>query len=223
MDLVRHELGLSKAEKRFPRKDTCLAIYSHRVNTQRPLKETLQTHVPLVRRVGRGPVPACSRTTSRRKLANQALDYDDLLLYWHAMMRGRGARRRDRRPVRPHPGRRVPGHQRAAGRDPASGCSPRARGSRWSATTRRRSTRSAPRRWRTSSGFRPSSRNRRSSRSVDHARGKLPLDPAGARRGKRADAEGARQYRKELHSRRRPAAGRATSPWPTTRRRRTTW
>src|SRR5688572_24089047 len=42
IDLVRHERGLSKAEKRFPRKDTCLAIYSHRVNTQRPLKETLQ-------------------------------------------------------------------------------------------------------------------------------------------------------------------------------------
>ena len=37
IDLVRHELGFSKAEKRFPRKDTCLAIYSHRVNTQRPL------------------------------------------------------------------------------------------------------------------------------------------------------------------------------------------
>src|SRR3954471_21113690 len=33
MDVTRHELGLSKLEKRFPRKDTCLAIYSHRVNT----------------------------------------------------------------------------------------------------------------------------------------------------------------------------------------------
>src|SRR5688500_13442408 len=30
MDVVRHELGLSKSDKRFPRKDTCLAIYSHR-------------------------------------------------------------------------------------------------------------------------------------------------------------------------------------------------
>src|SRR6185436_14622047 len=38
MDVLRHELGFSKAEKRFPRKDTCLAIYSHRVNTQRDRK-----------------------------------------------------------------------------------------------------------------------------------------------------------------------------------------
>jgi len=28
MDVVRHELGFSKTEKRFPRKDTCVAIYS---------------------------------------------------------------------------------------------------------------------------------------------------------------------------------------------------
>ena len=46
MDLVRHERGLSKAEKRFPRKDTCLAIYSHVVNRQGKLKETLETTFP---------------------------------------------------------------------------------------------------------------------------------------------------------------------------------
>src|SRR5262245_37772615 len=41
MDVVRHELGYSRMEKRFPRKDTCLAIYSHRVNTQEALADTL--------------------------------------------------------------------------------------------------------------------------------------------------------------------------------------
>src|SRR5205809_3081836 len=46
MDLVRHELGFSKAERRFPRKDTCLAIYSHKVNTQGALRETLEQHFP---------------------------------------------------------------------------------------------------------------------------------------------------------------------------------
>ena len=83
MDVLRHELGLSKTEKRFPRKDTCLAIYSHRVNTQRPLAETLD-----------GLFPWCAEWESQlatlyrayvdKKLVNQALDYDDLLLYWHA-------------------------------------------------------------------------------------------------------------------------------------------
>ena len=32
MNLVRHDLGFSKLEKRFPMKDTCLAIYSRAVN-----------------------------------------------------------------------------------------------------------------------------------------------------------------------------------------------
>jgi DNA helicase-2/ATP-dependent DNA helicase PcrA len=32
MNLVRHELGLSRQATRFPTKDTCLAIYSHAVN-----------------------------------------------------------------------------------------------------------------------------------------------------------------------------------------------
>jgi DNA helicase II / ATP-dependent DNA helicase PcrA len=32
LNLVRHDLGLSKNEKRFPAKGTCLAIYSRTVN-----------------------------------------------------------------------------------------------------------------------------------------------------------------------------------------------
>ena len=85
MDLARHELGLSAMEKRFPRKDTCLAIYSHRVNTQRPLADSLASVFPWcaeweedLTRLYRGYV--------EKKLAHQALDYDDLLLYWHTMV-----------------------------------------------------------------------------------------------------------------------------------------
>jgi len=81
---VRHERGLSKAEKRFPRKDTCLAIYSHRVNTQRPLKETLQTLFPWCADWEQ-ELASLFRGYVERKLATHALDYDDLLLYWHAM------------------------------------------------------------------------------------------------------------------------------------------
>ena len=57
-------LGLAKTEKRFPRKDTCLAIYSHRVNTQRPLAERSST-VPLVRRMGGRSSRSCAASTSR--------------------------------------------------------------------------------------------------------------------------------------------------------------
>ena len=85
MDVARHELGYSKTEKRFPRKDTCLAIYSHRVNTRRPLADTLSLVFPWCAE-WEGELTGLFRDYVERKLQNQALDYDDLLLYWHAMM-----------------------------------------------------------------------------------------------------------------------------------------
>jgi DNA helicase-2/ATP-dependent DNA helicase PcrA len=46
LNFVRNELGLAKAEARFPRKDTCLAIYTHTVNARCPLCETLVSAFP---------------------------------------------------------------------------------------------------------------------------------------------------------------------------------
>lgn len=89
MDVARHERGLSKTAKRFPRKDTCLAIYSHRVNTQRPLAETLEELFPWCAE-WEAALAGLFRDYVDRKLANQVLDYDDLLLYWHAMMSDAG-------------------------------------------------------------------------------------------------------------------------------------
>src|SRR3954468_15981547 len=85
MDVARHEQGLSKAERRFPRKDTCLCIYSHRVNTQRPLGNTLAEVYPWCAE-WEAELTRLFRSYVEKKLGNQALDYDDLLLYWHAMM-----------------------------------------------------------------------------------------------------------------------------------------
>src|SRR3954469_25247463 len=88
MDVVRHELGFSKvdgAAKRFPRKDTCLAIYSHKVNTQGPLRDTLDTVFPWCAE-WEAELTALFKKYVDRKLEHQALDYDDLLLYWQAMM-----------------------------------------------------------------------------------------------------------------------------------------
>ena len=85
VDVLRHDLGLSKSEKRFPRKDTCLAIYSHRMNTQGRLADTLQTTFPWCAE-WEEPLTRLFRAYTEKKLAIQALDYDDLLLYWRAMM-----------------------------------------------------------------------------------------------------------------------------------------
>ena len=85
MNLVRHDLGFSKMEKRFPMKDTCLAIYSRAVNAEQPLGEVLG-----------GVFPWCAEWEAElRKLfaayveakqKQNVLDYDDLLLYWAQMM-----------------------------------------------------------------------------------------------------------------------------------------
>jgi DNA helicase II / ATP-dependent DNA helicase PcrA len=89
IDVARHELGFSKVEageaRRFPRKDTCLAIYSHRVNTQGSLESTLRDAFPWCAE-WEGELRRLFSLYVEKKLASQALDYDDLLLYWHAMM-----------------------------------------------------------------------------------------------------------------------------------------
>jgi DNA helicase-2/ATP-dependent DNA helicase PcrA len=77
--------GLSAKSRRFPRKDTCLAIYSHRVNTGWPLERVLADVFPWC-----GPCHDELRDLFRayveRKQANAVLDYDDLLLWWDAAM-----------------------------------------------------------------------------------------------------------------------------------------
>ena len=86
LDELRTELGLASKEQRFPRKDTCLAIYSWRVNTQRSLHDTLEQQFPWCKQWESGahaPVPRLCRAASS---AHALLDYDDLLLYWHVMM-----------------------------------------------------------------------------------------------------------------------------------------
>src|SRR6266850_927654 len=85
MDVVRHDLGFSSKEKRFPKKDTCLAIYSHRVNTQKPLKATLTDYYPWCLE-WEAELTSLYREYVGRKQKNALLDYDDLLLYWHIMM-----------------------------------------------------------------------------------------------------------------------------------------
>jgi DNA helicase-2/ATP-dependent DNA helicase PcrA len=85
MNLLRNDLGLSKKATRFPKKDTCLAIYSHTVNTCCELAATLRAVFPWcadwpdeLRELFRAYVIAKQR--------NNVLDYDDLLLYWRQMM-----------------------------------------------------------------------------------------------------------------------------------------
>ncbi|OWT77561.1 MULTISPECIES: ATP-dependent helicase [unclassified Achromobacter] len=85
MGILRHELGYSSTESRFPLKGTCLSIYSRVVNSQAPLGEVLEQAFPwcaqwedALKRLFRAYVEA--------KQDQQVLDYDDLLLYWAEML-----------------------------------------------------------------------------------------------------------------------------------------
>ena len=85
IDLVRHALGFSRLPARFPRKATCLSIYSRAVNSAAPLAEVLAAASPWcadwepeLRKLFGDYVAAKQR--------QNLLDYDDLLLYWAQMM-----------------------------------------------------------------------------------------------------------------------------------------
>ena len=85
LDGLRQELGLAAKEQRFPRKETCLQIYSYRVNTQKPLAETLAQQYPWCAQ-WEADLTRLYRAYVERKQTCCLLDYDDLLLYWHVMM-----------------------------------------------------------------------------------------------------------------------------------------
>ena len=85
INLVRHDLGLSKTEKRFPGKNTCLAIYSRRVNAETSLAEVLATHFSWCAK-WEGELKKLFANYVEAKQRQNVLDYDDLLLYWAQMM-----------------------------------------------------------------------------------------------------------------------------------------
>jgi DNA helicase-2/ATP-dependent DNA helicase PcrA len=85
VNLLRHQVGLSKTEARFPTKGTCLAIYSRCVNTEMPIEEVLRTSFPWCAEW----VDELKRLFGyyvEAKQRQSVIDYDDLLLYWAQMM-----------------------------------------------------------------------------------------------------------------------------------------
>jgi DNA helicase-2/ATP-dependent DNA helicase PcrA len=81
IDVTRHELALTGKSRRFPKKDTCLAIYSRCVNTQNALLDVLNDSYPWCVD-WEAELRELFRHYVMRKQQCQALDYDDLLLYW---------------------------------------------------------------------------------------------------------------------------------------------
>ncbi len=84
IDLIREERGHAAGPRRFPRAGTLLDIYSRTVNSQQQLSDVVALHFPWcedhVDAMG-----AIFKDYVTRKRALDALDLDDLLLYWHAL------------------------------------------------------------------------------------------------------------------------------------------
>jgi len=85
LDVLRAELNLGSSETRFPRKGTCLAIYSHVVNSQLPLSEVLQRQFPWCLDHEEA-LKKLFQTYVDRKDQCSVLDYDDLLSFFHGLL-----------------------------------------------------------------------------------------------------------------------------------------
>ena len=85
VSLVRTETGLADGTVRFPRADTIAAIASRVANAQEPLSDVVahrfpwcRDHLDAIRQVLVG--------ARDRKRAMNAVDFDDLLLHWRALL-----------------------------------------------------------------------------------------------------------------------------------------
>src|SRR6516162_1993162 len=86
LNLVRHQMGFSEQEQRFPLKATCLAIYSRAVNSGKALDRVLAKHFPWCAGFEE-KLRRLFETYVEAKQCQHVLDYDDLLLYWAELMK----------------------------------------------------------------------------------------------------------------------------------------
>ncbi|MDA0282434.1 MAG: ATP-dependent helicase [Planctomycetota bacterium] len=96
LDIVRAELKLSTERRRFPLKQTCLSIYSRCINSRAKLQTVLEEVFPWcvdfedeLKQLFKGYV--------ERKDRLNCLDYDDLLLFWNALVSDESGARAIRR------------------------------------------------------------------------------------------------------------------------------
>ncbi len=85
IDVIRHKNSFSKLDKRFPKKNTCLAIYSRKMNSNEDIKTIIKEHFPWCEKwVKELKVLFKEYVQQKQKLST--LDYDDLLLYWYYLL-----------------------------------------------------------------------------------------------------------------------------------------
>lgn len=85
INVIRHDMDLHTKAKRFPRKSTCIDIYSRVVNSSDPLPDVLARHFPWCD-AWEHELKKLFQEYVIRKQQQNVLDYDDLLLYWEQLV-----------------------------------------------------------------------------------------------------------------------------------------
>lgn len=85
MDLLRNDLDLVGTTTRFPRSSTLVDIYSRCINADRPLREVVPAEYPWCE-PHIDVISELFRQFTARKRRSGLLDFDDLLLYWRALL-----------------------------------------------------------------------------------------------------------------------------------------
>ena len=83
--MLRAEHGLASRKTRFPKKETIASIYSRVANAQTSLSDTLEQRFPWCADHG-DALRALFLGYTERKREHNVVDYDDLLLYWRALL-----------------------------------------------------------------------------------------------------------------------------------------
>ncbi|MDP1859057.1 MAG: ATP-dependent helicase, partial [Gemmatimonadaceae bacterium] len=89
MQLSRAHLGLGDTKKRFPKKETLHYIYSRHVNTAIAVDDILREEYPHFVDYKENIARVFADYTERKSTRN-LVDYDDLLLFWEAMLDASG-------------------------------------------------------------------------------------------------------------------------------------
>jgi DNA helicase-2/ATP-dependent DNA helicase PcrA len=85
MESAVSSLGIATLEKRFPKGDVLLDIYSFLINTRTPLELHLEQNYPHFMMYGPEIVNVFRRYKERKRDAN-SMDFDDLLVYWKVLL-----------------------------------------------------------------------------------------------------------------------------------------
>jgi DNA helicase-2/ATP-dependent DNA helicase PcrA len=79
------DLGYGVGQRRFPRPDAVIDLYSSAVNTQRPLAEVIAQEAPQFVAL-EAEILRVARRFAERKAQMNAMDFDDLLLNWKRLL-----------------------------------------------------------------------------------------------------------------------------------------